>query len=68
MIIKIFFFNWLGIITLLLGLALWKNWPVSGAWAIGVLFGINLIFDGWAMIFTGTTVRQVIKANEPMDV
>ena len=57
-----------GIITLLLGLALWKNWPVSGAWAIGVLFGINLIFDGWAMIFTGTTVRQAIKSNQPVDV
>lgn len=57
-----------GIITLLLGLALWKNWPLSGAWTIGVLFGINLIFDGWAMIFTGSTVRQAIKANEPVDV
>lgn len=57
-----------GIITLLLGLALWKNWPISGAWALGILFGINLIFDGWAMIFTGSTVRSAIKANEPIDV
>lgn len=57
-----------GIITLLLGLALWKNWPVSGAWALGVLFGINLIFDGWAMIFTGSVVRKAVKSNEPEDV
>lgn len=57
-----------GVITLLLGLAIWRQWPVSGAWAIGTLFGINLIFNGWAMIFTGSTVRQAIKANEPVDV
>jgi len=57
-----------GVITLLLGLAIWRQWPVSGVWAIGTLFGINLIFNGWAMIFTGSTVRQVIKANEPVDV
>lgn len=53
-----------GIITLLLGLVLWKEWPLSGAWAIGVLFGINLIFDGWAMIFTGSAVRGVVKAMD----
>ena len=54
-----------GIITLLLGLFIWRDWPLSGAWAIGVLFGVNLIFDGWAMIFTGTAVRRVIKTMEP---
>jgi len=57
-----------GIITLFLGLALWINWPLSGAWAIGTLFGINLIFTGWAMIFTGSIVRSTIKASEPIDV
>ncbi len=51
-----------GIITLLLGLMLWNNWPLSGAWAIGVLFGINLVFDGWAMIFTGSAVRGMVKS------
>ena len=56
-----------GAITLLLGLALWSNWPLSGAWAIGTLFGINLIFNGWAMIFTGSAVRSTIKANEPIE-
>lgn len=57
-----------GLLTLVLGLALWKSWPLSGAWAIGVLFGINLIFDGWAMIFCGASARQLIKIIEPVDV
>lgn len=51
-----------GIITLLLGLVLWSEWPLSGTWAIGVLFGVNLLFDGWAMIFTGSAVRGAMKA------
>jgi len=52
-----------GVITLILGIAIWRQWPVSGTWAIGVLFGINLIFQGWAMIFTGSAVRNAIKSQ-----
>jgi len=52
-----------GIVTLFLGLMLWRDWPLSGAWAIGVLFGINLIFDGWAMIFTGSAVRSSLTSE-----
>ena len=36
------------IVTLLLGVMLWRQFPLSGAWAIGVLFGIKMIFSGWA--------------------
>jgi uncharacterized membrane protein HdeD (DUF308 family) len=57
-----------GIISLFLGLAIWRQWPVSGAWAIGTLFGINLIVNGWTMIFTGSAVRESIKAHQPIDV
>jgi len=52
-----------GLITLILGIAIWKQWPASGNWAIGVLFGINLIFEGWAMIFTGSAVRSAVKSQ-----
>ena len=57
-----------GIFSLFLGLAIWRQWPVSGAWAIGTLFGINLIVNGWTMIFTGSAVRKSIKAHQPIDV
>ena len=33
-----------GIVSLLLGFMIWKQWPVSGAWAIGILVGIKLLF------------------------
>jgi len=39
-----------GIVSLLLGLSIWRQWPISGLWAIGVLVGVKLLFAGWAMI------------------
>jgi uncharacterized membrane protein HdeD (DUF308 family) len=50
-----------GIVTLLLGMMIWKQYPVSGAWAVGVLFGIKLIFAGWTLIFIGRSVRGAAK-------
>ena len=47
-----------GVVTLLLGILLWQQFPLSGIWAIGVLFGIKLVFSGWALIFIGRSVRQ----------
>jgi len=39
-----------GVVTLLLGVLLWYQWPVSGLYFIGLAVGINLIFRGWAWI------------------
>ena len=39
-----------GIVTLLLGIIIWRQWPVSGIWAIGILVGINILFSGWGMV------------------
>jgi uncharacterized membrane protein HdeD (DUF308 family) len=35
-----------GIITFLLGLMIWRQWPFSGLWVIGTFVGIDLIFSG----------------------
>lgn len=35
-----------GIITLLLAILIWVQWPSSSAWAIGTLVGVSLIFSG----------------------
>lgn len=51
-----------GVITLLLGWMLWKQWPLSGAWAVGVLFGIQLISSGSALVAIGSAVRKAAKA------
>src|SRR6478752_456963 len=41
--------SWLlvnGVITILLGAMIWRNWPSSSVWAIGTLVGVNLLMAG----------------------
>jgi len=47
-----------GIITLLLGLMIYAQWPSSAAWAIGTLVGISMIFSGVARVMMSWTVRK----------
>jgi uncharacterized membrane protein HdeD (DUF308 family) len=42
-----------GIVSVVLAVLIWWEWPVSGEWAIGVLVGVNLISTGWSMIMLG---------------
>lgn len=53
-----------GIVSVLLGFLIWRQWPVSGAWAIGILVGIKLIFAGVAMVAIGGAGRSVAGAAE----
>jgi uncharacterized membrane protein HdeD (DUF308 family) len=50
-----------GIITLALGVMIWRGWPVSGAWAIGILVGVRLIFSGMTMMALGAVGREAGK-------
>jgi uncharacterized membrane protein HdeD (DUF308 family) len=50
-----------GIVTLLLGIMIWRQFPLSGAWAIGTLFGIKLMMSGMSLIFIGRSVRGAAK-------
>ena len=56
------FFN--GIVTLLLGIMLWRQFPLSGAWAIGVLFGIKMIFSGLSFVFIGRNVKKMAAETQ----
>jgi uncharacterized membrane protein HdeD (DUF308 family) len=53
-----------GVTSLLLGLMIWRQFPLSGAWAIGVLLGIKLMMAGMELIMVGTVVRGAAKAAE----
>src|SRR5262245_25589260 len=41
-----------GVITLLLGIIIWRQWPVSGLWVIGTFVGIDMLFEGWSLVAT----------------
>ncbi len=53
-----------GITSGLFGLFIMYQWPVSGAWAIGVLVGVRLLFTGWSVIALGSLARGVIDEVE----
>ena len=48
-----------GIASLLLGLMIWIEFPLSGVWAVGVLVGIKLVLSGTTLITLGSGARRV---------
>jgi uncharacterized membrane protein HdeD (DUF308 family) len=54
-----------GIVTLVLGILIWRQWPWSGLWVIGLFIGIDMIFYGWSLVMVGLMARRVstVSAN-----
>jgi len=55
-----------GAMSIVLSVLIWSQWPLSGAWAIGILVGVRLVFAGTAMIALGSaigTVRDAVAAE-----
>jgi uncharacterized membrane protein HdeD (DUF308 family) len=50
-----------GIISVLLGAMIWNQFPLSGAWAIGVLLGVKLFFSGWTLLMFGLASKGMAK-------
>ena len=51
-----------GIVTLLLGLMIYRQWPSSSAWAIGTLVGVSLIFSGVTRVMVSLAVRKAASS------
>jgi uncharacterized membrane protein HdeD (DUF308 family) len=51
-----------GIITLLLGLMIYLQWPSSSVWAIGTLVGISMIISGATRVMLSLAVRKAVAA------
>jgi len=47
-----------GIITLLLGVMIYMQWPSSSNWAIGTLVGVSLILSGVTRLMLSLAVRK----------
>jgi uncharacterized membrane protein HdeD (DUF308 family) len=46
-----------GVVTFLLGIAIWRQWPASSFWVIGTFVGIDLIFNGWSWVMLALAVK-----------
>lgn len=51
-----------GIISLVLAVILFAGWPGDSIWILGLIFGINLIFGGWAAIMTAWGLHKAHSA------
>jgi uncharacterized membrane protein HdeD (DUF308 family) len=47
-----------GVSALVLGVMIWSQWPVSGAWAVGLLVGIKIMFTGSSLMGLGFAARS----------
>lgn len=45
------------VVSILLGILMWTQWPASGELAIGILIGVKLILDGVALIGVGSVAK-----------
>lgn len=48
-----------GIVTLLLGVMIWKHWPISSLWALGTLVGISMLLTGITRLMMAMKGRQL---------
>ncbi len=50
-----------GIAALVLGVMIWRQFPVSGMWAVGTLVGIHMIFGGSSLASVSSAARRAAK-------
>jgi uncharacterized membrane protein HdeD (DUF308 family) len=49
-----------GIITLVLAVMIWRTWPSSSAWVIGLLVGISMLFSGTSRLVLSLAARSIV--------
>lgn len=50
-----------GLIAVALGWMIWRQWPVSGLWAVGILVGVDLLSTGLALITLALTWKTAVR-------
>lgn len=55
-----------GIIAVILGAAIWRQWPLSGVWVIGLFVGIEMLFSGLSWVMLALAVRSIPKLVPPL--
>jgi len=48
-----------GVVTLVLGVMIWRDWPDSALWVIGLFVGIDMVFAGWSWIMMALAVHSM---------
>ena len=54
-----------GVVSLMLGLMIWRQWPLSGLWVIGLFVGIQMILNGWSLVMLSMAVKNLPEKIVP---
>jgi uncharacterized membrane protein HdeD (DUF308 family) len=52
-----------GVLSIIIALLVWGDFPSSAEWAIGLLVGIALLFDGISMITVGMAGKKISESS-----
>ena len=47
-----------GVMSVVLAVLFLIGWPATSLWLVGLYVGISLVFDGWALLVIGWTLRK----------
>ena len=50
-----------GAFSVVMGIFIWRQWPLSGHWALGVMVGASFIVSGTSMALLGVNGRAQLK-------
>src|SRR5262249_14406967 len=48
-----------GVVSVVLGVMIWRGWPDTGLWVVGTFVGIELVLSGWSWFMLGLAVRAI---------
>jgi uncharacterized membrane protein HdeD (DUF308 family) len=48
-----------GVVTLLAGVVIYRQLPFDAVWVIGLLVGLEMLFNGWTWIMLGLALRRI---------
>ena len=50
-----------GVLSVLLGILIWRQWPLAGTSALGILIGANLLVTGVALLALAQSMHQTLR-------
>ena len=53
-----------GIVTLILGILVWRHWPSTSGWVIGTLVGISMLMTGTTRLMLSLAARRLRGISE----
>ena len=53
-----------GIVSIILGVMIWRHWPTGSLWVLGVLVGIGLLMMGTSRLMMALAIRTYMKQSD----